>query len=157
VPKNSEHASIIPFNIFYLEGVETDGVYMSRGGYGKTITVYHPDEYRDEFKEDIIRIVRLAYSKHLDEYHVSLIRQRDPRYSWIIPKGKEEEVITEIKDFVNEVKSERFVPYFKPRKPLFAAEETTLDGRRVVDFVLFIRRGRHELKIKVNESSNNAC
>jgi hypothetical protein len=147
--ENLSQPLVIPFDVFYLEGIETDPVYMSMGGYGKTITIYHPDEYVDEFKEDIIRIVREIYPKHLENYHINSIRQGS--YGWFIPKEKEEEIIKKIKEFIWEVKSEKFVPNFKPRKDVLPYEAQTLPGRRVIDFILLIRRMDHELEININE------
>lgn len=50
-----------------------------------------------------------------------------------------------------EVRSEKFKPYFKPRRLLPPYEIYNLSERRVINFILFIRRGKHELKIKTNE------
>jgi hypothetical protein len=151
VPKGVKNWVTIPFDILYLEGIETDCVAMRRGGYGKAITIYHPDEYADDFKEDIIKIVCVTYSNHLVDCHIASIAQGG--FSWVIPKRNEEEVIAEIRNFIEEVKSEKFEPHFQLRKPLPQSDETTMSGRRVIDFILFIRRKKHELRIEVNEPS----
>lgn len=147
--KDSNKKVTIPIDIMYLEGVETDSLPMRKGGYGRTITIYHPDQYKYEFKEDIIKIIRLAYRKHLHDYHINRIRKGE--YSWIIPKYKREGVIGEILSFMKRVKSEEFIPNFKPKKMLGPPEIFTLSGRKVIDFILFIRRKKHQLKIKIKE------
>ena len=135
--ENHSQPLIIPFDVLYLEGIKTDCVTMRMGGYGKTITIYYPDNYEDEFKEDIIRIVREIYPKYLEIYHLK--------------KEKDEEIIKRIKDFIEKVKTENFVPIFKSRKDVLPYEAQTLPERRVIDFILFIRRINHELEIRINE------
>lgn len=45
---------------------------------------------------------------------------------------------------------ERFVPCFRLRRSLYPYETTTLNSRKVTDFILFVRRGKHELRISIN-------
>lgn len=148
--KISQHKVAIPVDILYLEGVKTDLMPMKKGGYGKSITIYYPDEYKNEFKEYIVKIIPTVYSQYLNKYNINDIRRGE--YSWIISEEEKERVIREIETFIrNKVKSKTFTPNFEPKRTLHPSEIRTLPYRRIIDFIIFIRRGKHQLQIKINE------
>ncbi len=138
----------IPFSAFYLEGIETASVTMREGGYGKSITVYHPESFSWQFRAEISKISRIAYSEHLIRSHIDAIK--NGLFSWIIAPQEEECVISNIENFCALVKSDDFSVNFLPRKPLFWWEENSISCRRVIDFIIINRTSNHDLKIKIN-------
>lgn len=147
--KFTGNSLIIPFKIFYLEALETDPVPSAKGGYGRSITIYCPDEYGGEFKDEILKITCEAYVEHLNYEHISNIRKG--KFSWIIKKDKENEIISQIKDFIEEVRSKSFVPKFRSCKELSPYDASTLSGRKVIDFILFARYTSHTLRIRLRD------
>jgi len=149
--QNKSDILTIPFDLIYLEGVITNHFTTKRGGFGETVTIYHPPEYQSEFRKEIINIVKTVYINELEE-QIEEIRNRDPKFSWIMNEEDVKQSIKRGKDIINRVKNQNFIPLFKPKTSIHAYEATTFSGRKFLDLILFVRRGKHELKISIADS-----
>jgi hypothetical protein len=151
IKKNkSKEKTIIPFELIFLLAVKTDSVKMIEGGFGKTITVYHPDQYKKEFENNIKKLVKKAYENHLKK---ELNEIKDGNFLYGAEKAKQ--AIKNIKDFIKYVKTESFAPIFKPKRCITATDARTLKWRKVIELIVLIRKGSHTLNITINGSSAN--
>lgn len=148
IPTGCENKDTIPFDILYLEGIKTNSTIAKEGQYARMVTIYHPSQYKNEFKQQLIEPVRREYEKYLKNRMNEI---KAGRFWAIGDEKKREEVSRKIEDLIEEVKSNRFVPKFKLRRSVDHIQIWTLDARRLIDFILFIRKGRHGLRISVNE------
>ena len=103
-----------------------------------------------QLKNEIVKKTREIYSDYL---YNRVEETKNGKYgSWIMNEEKRNMACIRINNFLKKVvKARSFSPIFKPRASISPIDWSTLRGRRLADFMMFVRLGEHDLRILVNE------